>query len=113
MTYLGQENDFVESQYSLTSFEAYFRHSLGALSVCNAFFEFLCCIFASQKFYKFTCCFGKTSLNCPKCTKYVPFYPYYMHVEAIMLIFDQELARSTDIKFKDVVFHPYFVLDQL
>ena len=29
-----------------------------------------------------------------------------------MLIFDQELARSTDIKLKDVfVFDPYFVLD--
>ena len=25
-----------------------------------------------------------------------------MYVEAIMLIFDQELARSTDIKLKDV-----------
>ena len=112
MTYLGQENDFVKSQYSLTLFEAYFIHSLGALSVCNAFFEFLCCTFASQKFYKFTCCLGKTPLNCPKCTKYVPFYSHCMHVEAIMLIFDQELARSTDIKLKDVfVFHPYFVLD--
>ena len=35
-----------------------------------------------------------------------------MYVEAIMLIFDQELARSTDIKLKDgFVFHSYFVLD--
>ena len=112
VTYLGQENDFVKSQYSLNLFEAYYRHSLGALSACNAFFELLCCIFASQKFYKFTCCLGKTSMNCPKCTKYVSFYSHCMHVEAIMLIFDQELARSTDIKLKYVfVFHPFFVLD--
>ena len=81
MTYIGQENDFVKLQYSLTLFET--RNSLGALSACNAFLEFLCCIFASKKF---TCCLGKTSLNCPKCTKYVPFYSYCMHVEAIMSI---------------------------
>ena len=42
MTYLGQENDFVKSWYSLTLFEGQFRHSLCALSVCNAFFEVLC-----------------------------------------------------------------------
>ena len=88
------------------------RHSLGALSACNAFFEFLCCIFACQNFYAFTSSLGKTSLDCPKYTKHVPFYSNCMHVEGIMLIFDQELARSTDIKLKDVfVFHPYFVLD--
>ena len=98
MTQLGQENDFVKSQYSLTLFEVYFRHSLGALSACNAFFKFLRCNFASQKFYKFTCFLGKTLLNYPKCTKYVPFYSHCMYVEAIMLIFDQELAGSTDIK---------------
>ena len=114
MTYLGQENDFVKSQYSLTLFKAFFRHSLGALSACNAFFEFLCYNFTCQKFYTFTCCLKKTSLNCPECTKYVPFYSHCMHVEAIMLIFDQKLARSTDIKLKNIfVFHPCFVLDQL
>ena len=37
-----------------------------------------------------------------------------MHVETVILISDQELARSTDINFKDVfVFHPYFILEQL
>ena len=56
MTYLGQKNDFVESWHSLTLFEAYFRHSLGALFPCNDFFEFLCYTFACQKFYTFTCC---------------------------------------------------------
>ena len=89
MTYLGQENNFVKSQYSLTLFEAHFRHSLGALSACNAFFEFLCCIFAFQKFFKFTCCLGKKSLSCPKCTDYVPFYSHCMCAEAVMLIFDK------------------------
>ena len=38
MTYLGQENDFLESSYSLTLFEAYFRHLLGELPACKAFF---------------------------------------------------------------------------
>ena len=69
MIYLGQENDFVKSSYSLTLFGAYFRHSLGALSPCNAFFDFFCGIFASQIFYKLTCCLGKTSSNCPKFNK--------------------------------------------
>ena len=54
MIYLGQENDSVKSQYSLTLLESNFRHSLDALSACNAFFEFFCCIFASQRFYQFT-----------------------------------------------------------
>ena len=44
--------------------------------------------------------------------KYVPFYSRCMHAEAIMLIFDQKLARSTDIKLMGVfAFDPYFVLD--
>ena len=46
--------------------------------------------------------------------KYVPFYSHCIciYAEAIMLIFDQKLARSTDIKLKDVfVFDPHFVLD--
>ena len=51
--YLGPENDFLKPCYSLTLFEARFRHLLGALPACNAFFEFLCGIFAFQKFYKF------------------------------------------------------------
>ena len=74
MTYLGRENDFVKSLYSLTLFETNFRHSLGALSACNAFFEFSCGIFASQKFYEFTCCLGRTSLNFSTFTEICPFF---------------------------------------
>ena len=48
MTYLGQENDFVKSSYSLTLFNTYSRYLLGTLPACNAFFEFLCRIFATQ-----------------------------------------------------------------
>ena len=40
MTYLGQENSFVTPYYSLTKFEVYFRHLLGALTACNAFLKF-------------------------------------------------------------------------
>ena len=65
MTYLGQENDFVKSLYSLIRLEVHFRHSLGILSACNAFFEFLCGIFASQKFHTLRSCLGRTSFNCP------------------------------------------------
>ena len=58
-------------------FEAYFRQLLGALPVCNAFFQFSRGIFASQKFYDFTCCLGwvggGTFLNCHKFTKICPF----------------------------------------
>ena len=51
MTYLRQENGFSKTSYSLTLFEAYFRHLLGTLPVSNAFFKLLCGIFGSQKFY--------------------------------------------------------------
>ena len=71
MTYLGQENDFVKPSYSLTLFEAYFRRLSGALPAYNAFFEFFCGIFASQIFYKFTCCLGGTSSNCHKFNPYI------------------------------------------
>ena len=37
------------------------------------FFPFSSGIFASQKFYTFTCCLGGSSLNCPKFTKICPF----------------------------------------
>ena len=50
MTYLRQDNDFVKSSNSITLFEAYFMHLLGTLPECNAFFEFLCGIFASKNF---------------------------------------------------------------
>ena len=41
--------------------------------------------------------------------KYVPFYSHCMHILAIMLRFDLELAKSTGINLKDVfVFHPVF-----
>ena len=99
MTYLGQEKDFVKPQYSLTLFEAYFRHSLGTLSACNAFLSYFCSILASKKFYKFICYLGKTSLNCPKCSKYDAFYLDYMHAQVFMLIFDQELAISSSRMF--------------
>ena len=59
----------VKSWYSLTLFEVHFRHSLGVSSACNAFFEFLSGIFASQKFLKFTCCLVITSLNYLKFNK--------------------------------------------
>ena len=40
---------------------------------------------------------------------YVPFYSQYMDVLTIMLIFDQELARSTDITLTDIfIFHLLF-----
>ena len=52
MTYLSQETGFVKPSYSLTSFEAHYRHLLGVLPACNAFFEILCGVFDSQKFYK-------------------------------------------------------------
>ena len=52
---VGQDNDFVNSSYSLTLFEVYFRHSLSHYLHAIPF-EFLCHIFASQKLYKFTCC---------------------------------------------------------
>ena len=42
MTYLGQENDFVKSSYSLTLFEAFLRHLLEALTSRNACYELLC-----------------------------------------------------------------------
>ena len=69
MTYLGQENDSVKSLYSLIILEVHFRHSLGTLSACNAFFEFFCGTFASHKFNILTSCLGRTSFNCPKFTK--------------------------------------------
>ena len=47
MTYLGQDNDFINSSHSLTLSEAYFRHILGALPACNVIFEFLHSSFAS------------------------------------------------------------------
>ena len=78
MTYLGQENDFVKSSYSLNLFEAYFRQLLGALPACNAFFEFSCGIFAFQKFYKFTCWLGGLSLNCPKFIKICFLFTLYL-----------------------------------
>ena len=43
-------NDFVESSYSLISFEVYFKYLFGALSAWNAFFEFFCGYFASKNF---------------------------------------------------------------
>ena len=49
-------------------FEAYFRQLLGALPVCNAFFQFSRGVFASQKFYG-----GGSFLNCHKFTKICPF----------------------------------------
>ena len=69
----GQENDFVRSSYYLILFKAHYRHSVGVLSACNAFFKFECGIFASQKFHKFTCCLGSKSLNCPRITKICSF----------------------------------------
>ena len=95
-------------------FEAYFRQLLGALPVCNAFFQFSRGIFASQKFYDFTCCLGWVgggghfwiAINL---LKYVPFYSHCMHVLENMLTFHQELARSTDINLKDAfAFYPLF-----
>ena len=88
MTYLGQDNDFVKSSYSFTLSEAYFKELLGALPACNAFFEFLCGLFASQKFYKFTCCLRGSFLNCPTFTEICPFL-FTLYVLAIVLIFDQ------------------------
>ena len=73
MIYLGQENDFSKTSYSLTLFEAFFRHLLGTLPVNNAFFELLCGIFGSRKFYKFIYYLRGSSLNCPKFTKTRPF----------------------------------------
>ena len=58
MTYHGQDYDFIKPSYCLTLFEANSRHFLGALLPFNAIFEFLCVIFASQKFYNFTHCLG-------------------------------------------------------
>ena len=46
-----------------------FRHLLSALFVYNAFFKFLCGIFASEKIYEFTCYFGGSPLNWPKFIK--------------------------------------------
>lgn len=40
MNYLRQDNDFVNSPYFLTLFVDYIRPFLGALSACNAFFDF-------------------------------------------------------------------------
>ena len=71
MTFIGQDNDFVKTSCSMTLFEAYLSHLMGALPTCNAFFVLLC--FASQKFYKFTCCLVGSPFNCPKFTKICPF----------------------------------------
>ena len=67
-----QKSDFVKS-FSLTLFEIYFTYSLGALSTCHAFFEFLCGTFVSQNFYKFTYSLGRQSFDFPKFTKICPF----------------------------------------
>lgn len=40
MTYLGQDNDFVNSPYFLTLFVDYIKPFLGALPASNAFFDF-------------------------------------------------------------------------
>ena len=65
MTYLGQENDFVKLSYFFSKFEAYFRHLLCVLPVCDAFFEFLVEVLHS-KYFKFRHCLGASSLNGPK-----------------------------------------------
>ena len=53
----------------LNLFGTYFWHLLNALPPCNVFIKFLCGIFASQKFYKLTCCSWVSSLNCHKLNK--------------------------------------------
>ena len=73
MTYLAQDNYFIKLSYSLTLFETFSKNILGALPACHAFFGFLCGIFASQKFYKFTYSLWWSSLTCPKFTKICPF----------------------------------------
>ena len=73
MTYLGHDNDFKKSFYSLNLFKAYSRHLLGVLPASKAFFEFLCDIFAFQKLHKCTCYSGRSSVNCPTFTKICPF----------------------------------------
>ena len=42
MTYLGQENHFAKSSYSLSLFEAYFRHLLGCVACMQCLFWSLC-----------------------------------------------------------------------
>ena len=90
--------------------EAYFRHLLGALPAWNTLFELLCGIFASQIFYELTCYLnGGSYLNYLTSLKHVHFHSHSMYILAIMLIFDQELTKSTDINLKDVfAFHPLF-----
>ena len=88
MTYLGQDNDFINSSYSLTLFEAYLRHLFGALPACNAFL-------LPRNFADFHAVWIVLNL-----LKYVPFYSHSMHALAIILIFDQQLARTSDINFK-------------
>ena len=63
------QNDFVESSYSLTLFEAYLGHLLGALLACNAFSEFLCGIFASKNVNLH----AVQGVHCPKYSKTCPF----------------------------------------
>ena len=65
MTYLGHNNDFKKSSYSLNLFKAYF-----------------CGIFAFQKLRKkCTCYSGRSSLNCRTFTKICPFLFTLMHVQ--------------------------------
>ena len=89
--------------YTLT----YLRLILDIYLVPCLFYKFLCGIFASQKFYRLTCYSWEASLNYLNLLKYVPFYSQHMHELTIMLTFDQELARFTDINLNNVfVFHP-------
>ena len=68
MTYLGRENDFVKPSYSLTLFEACFRHSLGRYLHVMPFSDFCVAFFLAQ----FTCCLEWT-FHCPTFTKIYPF----------------------------------------
>ena len=93
-----------------TKFEVYFRDLLGALNLCDAsFLNFSCGTLASQIFHKCTYFLWMLSLNCPRFTKIYPFLFTLYTCPDNMLIFDQELGRSTDIKLKNnFVLSPIF-----
>ena len=110
MTYRGHKNELIKSSYSLTLFEAYFRDLLGALPPSSAsFWIFFVAVLFLKNFIKLYAVYGWHFWIFLNSLKYIPFYSHCMHVLTIMLIFDQELGRSTDINLSYIfVFCPIF-----
>ena len=110
MTYRSHKNGLTKSSYSLTLFEAYFRDLLGALSPCStSFWIFFVAVLLLKNFIKLYAVYWWHFWIFLNSLKYIPFYPHCMHVLTIMLIFDQELVRSTDINLNYIfIFYPMF-----